>query len=91
MEHLMQKLWKILSWSHIRAALDDIYNCKSYYVGGTLCIDLWQGYSVCLNRSGRGFAFIVENGSPELQFLMPTDVQEKVNQLYQEIKGTKND
>ena len=72
------------SWTHVRAALDNIYRCASYYIGGTLCVDLAQGYSVCLNRNGRGFAFIV--GGPEIKFLMPKDLQAQVNSLYKEIK-----
>jgi len=54
-------------------------------VGGTLCIDLAQGYTVCLNRNGRGFAFIV--GGPEVKFLMPHDVEQVVNRRYQQFKG----
>lgn len=72
------------SWRQVRDALSHIRDCCSYYVGGTLCIDMAQGYTVCLNRSGRGFAFI--SGGPEVTFIMPKDVEATVNQIYQEVK-----
>lgn len=83
------EVYNRLSWMQVRSALNNIYRCKSYYVGGSLCIDMAQGYSVVLNRNGRGFAFIL--GKPGIQhFLMPKDVEVKVNSLYKEIKGEKN-
>ena len=80
------EVYKRLSWKQVRKALDNIYNVRSYYIGGSLCIDMNEGYSVVLNRSGRGFAFVLGEHK-ELGFLMPKDVQATVCRLYQEIKG----
>jgi thiamine biosynthesis protein ThiC len=60
------------SWNHVRSALAKIDKCKSYYVGGSLCIDMAQGYSVVLNQNGRGFIFML--GGDNMNFLMPKDV-----------------
>ena len=83
-----RSLWQKISWRQIRAALADIYNCKSYYLGGTLCID-FEGYAVALNRNGRGFAVHSAKSDEypvELTFIMTREDQKKVNQLYKEIK-----
>ena len=80
------EVWRKFSWNQIRAALEDVYNRASYYIGGTLCIDMREGYSVCLNRNGRGFAFVLGEHK-DIKFLMPKDVEATVNRLYQEIRA----
>lgn len=88
----------VFSWNAVRAALNDIERCRSYYLGGTLCIDMAQGYTVCLNRSGRGFTYLRGRGSEtvlgvlvkETKFLMPKDCEEKVNKIYNKFKKNGN-
>lgn len=76
-------LMKALSWTQVRNALENITKVHAYYLGGSLCLDLAQGYSIVLNRSGRGFAFSLHDDKcKELKFLMPKDVQITVEELY---------
>jgi len=79
---------QLFSWRHVRAALRNIKKCRAYYIGGTLCIDMHHGYTVGLNRSGRGFAFR-HSGEKlnEITFLAPHDVQSRTIHLYHELKA----
>lgn len=86
-----------VSFNKIDAALDDIENYASYYIGGSLCIDFKYHPSVVLNRNGRGFAYY---GSPnfekfdefkkdmksERRFVVPRRMQDKIEAIYQEYK-----
>ena len=77
-----------VSWSKIRYCLDRIEACNSYYCGSTLCIDFDFHPNICLNLNGRGFTYSlgsITDGS-ELKFVMPKDVQDKVQELYSKYK-----
>ena len=67
-------------WKHIDEALDDIHNAKSYYVGGTLCIDFDSGAFVGLNLDGTGFT----RGG---KLYIPDHIKEKVINVHREIRG----
>lgn len=74
----------LISWKRIKEALANIYKVKSYYVGGTLCIDMPEGYCVGLNTNGRGFAL---SDGKEITFIVTRDVQETIRNIYREFKG----
>ena len=73
-------------WKNVINALDDIENVQSYYAGGTLCIDLKDGVSYCLNLDGKGF--ILNRQSPfSLTVYQPEIVLNRVKKIYVDIKG----
>ena len=87
-----QELWSAISWKDIRDVLGRIETHGAAYLGGTLCVNMPKGYTVGLNRGGS--AWFIPDGGPigaRLSFggLMPKDVQETTNELYDKYKGSK--
>ena len=76
-----------VNFRKVNAALDDIENHASYYVGGTLFIDFQYHPCVALNRNGRGFSFHPKHTSIGQKFLMTKEMQEKVRKIYKKYKG----
>ena len=76
------------SFNKIREALDNIEAYHSYYVGGSLCIDFEYYPSVLINRNGRGFFYNPRSKKIlERHFILPKDMTEKVNKIYNKYKG----
>jgi len=67
-------------WNHIEEALNDIENVKSYYVGGTLCIDFSIKRLIGLNLDGTGF-------TPGGKLYQPKHIHKLVIETYRKLKG----
>lgn len=77
-----------LNFSKLRAALKDIENQASYYIGGTLCIDFADMPCVGLNLNGRGFSYRPESGTlTQTTFVLPNNMVKIVQDLYLKHKG----
>lgn len=72
-----------ISHNKIEYCLDNISNCRAYYMGGSLCIDMMPYHpNVVLNTSGRGFAY--GHQDKDQGFVMSPSVHNKVMKLYGE-------
>jgi hypothetical protein len=66
----------------------NLENEKSYYVGGSLCIDFDDYPSVVLNRNGRGFFYqFKKSHHKEIKFVIPKDIQDLVLYNYNKYKA----
>lgn len=75
---------KGFSWVELKGRLAAIRQQKSYYIGGTLCIDFDANLCVGLNLDGHGFAI---NNGKELALKLPRKLALKVREIYREVKG----
>jgi len=86
--HNKQELWSAISWKDIRDVLGRIEEYGASYLGGTLCLNMPEGYIVGLNRGGStwfiGDGFFGPKSS--IGGLMPKDVQVTTNELYNKFK-----
>jgi len=74
------------SFNRVRAALVNIENEKSYYAGGSLCIDFIDHPSVVLNLNGRGFFYRFKNTNKHVKFVVPNDMKDKILEIYKKYK-----
>lgn len=62
-------------------------NYRTYYIGGSLCIDFNYYPNVLLNRNGRGFFYGFKSGPyknkiKDIPFVVPNDMKELVLKIY---------
>lgn len=83
------KIYKALTDIRNSLCADKDVNYPVYFVGGSLCIDFQYHPSVVLNRNGRGFFYMFPDNSQrsEVKFVMTTEMQELVCQIYNICKG----
>ena len=79
----------VINFRKIQYCLDRIEDCRSYYVGGSLCIDM-EPFSpnVVLNRNGRGFIYGDLVPNREKKFVMPKSMHTQVLTYYKKYKGS---
>jgi hypothetical protein len=79
------KLW---SFRRIKQSLENIENEKSYYAGGSLCIDYEDHPSVVLNRNGRGFFYnFKDTNHKQVKFVVTDDIHKKIEEIYIKYKS----
>lgn len=73
----------VINFRKIQYCLNRIEDCRSYYIGGSLCIDMMPyAPNVVLNRNGRGFVYGDLVPTREKKFVMPKEMHEKVLEIY---------
>lgn len=74
---------KLPTDEEISKILDDIKNMKSYYTGGSLCVDGINGQTLVMNLDGRAFYFSENTENKKLE----DSNHEKLFEIYEETKG----
>lgn len=71
-------------WSHVENHLVK-RDCRIYYAGGTLCVNVPGHHPVCMNMDGLGF--ICNPNLKASHVYLPDNITHLVKKTYTEVKG----
>jgi len=77
----------VVTQEELGEILDNIMTLKSYYAGGSLCVDgIIKGDVLLINLSGKCFAFANDGGKFDTTFANSNN-KKKIFEIYRNIKG----